>query len=141
MGTENKIDNQNKTDVKNFKKYLSIDNLLKIAIVFSIFLLSFAIFYRYVFYLPNKERLQKQEEENRKQALEECLSDAEEVYLKCWEGYCEDYKKSCAKNPYLFEDCPEVLKTGKCKFLIKEWAEDCEDRLENTKDECFKKFK
>ncbi len=135
MNTENKTDNQ------DFKNFLNPDNLLKIVIALSILLFSFSIFYRYVFYLPHKEALHKQEEENRKKALEECLSDAEKAYLKCWKGYCEDYKKSCAKNPYLFEDCPEVLKTGKCKFLIEEWAEDCENRLKDYKNECFKKFK
>ena len=101
MGAENKTNNQDKEDIQNFKEYFSIDNLLKIALVFSIFLFSFAIFYRYVFYLPNKERLQKQEEENRKQALEECLSDAEKAYLQCWESYCEAEKKACTKYPNL----------------------------------------
>jgi hypothetical protein len=131
----------NKTDNQDFKNFLNPDNLLKIVIALSILLFSFSIFYRYVFYLPNKEALQKQEEENRKKALEECLSDAEEVYLKCWERHCEAFKKSCSKYPDLYTNCPEVLKTGKCEFLPKERANDCYKQEEDYKNECFKKFK
>jgi hypothetical protein len=141
MDTENKTDNQNRSDNQNFKKYFSIDNLLKIVIGLSIFLVSVGIFYRYVFYLPHKEALQKQEEESRKRALEECLSDAVEIHSKCWKVYCEERKKDCAKYPYLYNDCPEVLKTGECKFLPREWADDCEKQEENYKNDCFKKFK
>jgi len=131
----------NRTNNQDFRNFFSPDNLLKIVIALSIFILSFAVFYRYVFYLPHKEALQKQEEENRKQALEECLSDAEKAYLQCWEGYCEAFKKSCSKYPDLYTNCPEVLKTGKCEFLPKEWAKECEKQEEDAKNECFKKFK
>jgi flagellar biosynthesis/type III secretory pathway M-ring protein FliF/YscJ len=141
MGTENKTDNQDRADNQNFKKYFSIDNLLKIVIGLSIFILAFTIFYRYVFYLPHKEALQKQEEENRKQALEECLSDAEKAYPQCWESFCEAEKKACTKYPNLYDNCSEILKTGKCEFLPKEWAKECEKEEENYKNECFKKFK
>jgi hypothetical protein len=124
MNTENKTNNQ------DFKKFFSSDNLLKIVIALSILILSFSIFYRFVFY-----------EKNRKKALEKCLLDAEVVYSKCWEEYCEEKKKRCANFPYLYEDCPTVLKTGNCKFLPIAWAEVCEKQEEENKNECFKKFK
>jgi hypothetical protein len=124
MNTENKTNNQ------DFKNFFSPDNLLKIVIALSILILSFAIFYRFVFY-----------EENRKKALEKCLLVAELGYLKCWEEYCEEMKKTCAKYPYLYDNCPTVLKTGKCKFLPGVWAEVCQKQEEEYKNECFKKFK
>jgi hypothetical protein len=72
MNTENKTNNQ------DFKNFLNPDNLLKIVIALSILLFSFAIFYRYVFYLPHQNRIKEQK-------LNECLSDAENRLKKVLE--------------------------------------------------------
>jgi hypothetical protein len=121
------------------------DNLLKGTIILAILLVSFAIFYRYVFYLPQKEKLQKQEEESREQKLEKCLLDAKQAYFNCWGDYCEEYIKKCrSDSPFysLFkEDCQKALKEGKCEFLPKTWAEHCEEYEKTLKDECSQKFK
>jgi guanylate kinase len=136
MDTENSTDNQNKANNQNLNKDFSIDNLLKITVMVSIFLFSFSIFFRYIFYLPNREKIKEQK-------LEECLSDAKERYKKRWEEKCEEFKEKCMNDKEHYnlwnDECREALKEGKCRRLP--GGSSLNERFKEYKEECFKKYK
>jgi len=88
----------------NKLKNLDIDKILKLAIVAGIILVGFSVFYYYVIFLPQKERVkvereqqeqvveelkEQREKEEARLSLDTCIANAEERYSDQWNRECK----------------------------------------------------
>jgi len=107
-----------------------MNNLKKIALIsgiIAILLISIAIFWHYVIYLPTKEKAKiraesydklseetKEKEEKRQQELDlsKCLMNADSRYHKAWNNECEFLGK-------LSKECKELLDLDYSEYLEK----------------------
>lgn len=135
---------QTSNKIKRLFKGLTVDSLLKIVIIIAILIISLGGFYRYVIYLPAKDK-QKTEQETRDKADAErktqdaaqqaaaekstntllrnlCLGDAENAYTELWNKNCQ--------GQGLGDDCR----------LNNSVAQGVEDYRAGLKDECYLKY-
>jgi len=107
-----------KEKIKKIVQGLTLEKVIKLSIVLAILLVSFAVFYHYVIFLPQKEeaRLKQEKQEQlakeikeqeakaeAERALNVCLADAEESYSNQWYRECKSRSKLTSRCISLHE--------------------------------------
>lgn len=147
---------------------MSLDKFTKIILIFSVLLVAFSAFYYFVIFLPQKEeakielekeqQAQKQQEQKKEELerkkqqllLDACLKDAYETYTADWTNACKLQAKritegiqSCISGYLTESDCKKIWgepdDSPDCS-LPADTADTLEKRLQQNKDECFKKY-
>jgi len=102
---------------------MTLGNAVKISIVLAVLLVSFAIFYHYVIFLPQKEeaKLEQQRQEQltkelkereEQEALDACIANAEKKYNDQW-------NKECKALGRLTSSCIDIHELSFSEYLDK----------------------
>ena len=140
-----------------------MNNLKKVALIsgiIAILLISIAIFWHYVIYLPSIEKKANQDKVDQKMFLSRCLSDAHALYRERWDNECEYLGE-------ITDECKDVINLDLSGYLEKhnltldeyaelrgveldelglffnysDWKRNCSCRLSQTTADNFNEYK
>ena len=121
-----------KEKIKEFFKSITLNQIVKLSIIFAFFIIGFSFFYHYVISLPKQERTKELEKQASRELLESCLRNAEKKYRNIGIEMTQKAREGCEKLKTLID--LETCFTQTFPF------ETLKKGLQEAKDECFKKY-
>lgn len=100
------------------KEKFDINKLVKLSIIFSVFIISLSIAFYFVIYLPSKDKARERQLQENRELLDRCLNQKQERYEKAWANSCKELGKdnNC--------DLPTIISDG-LDLMFRNDSEEC----------------